>query len=99
MTQRESKVENYLQERVEAVGGAAAKFKGSIRGEPDRLVSFPARYQCLVETKWTAGVEPESHQLRRHEWWRKRGMDVFVLRSKLEVALFMIKMQKHYIRA
>jgi hypothetical protein len=89
MAQRESRVETYLKERVELVGGAAAKFKGSIRGEPDRLLSFPTGYHCLVETKWKEGVEPKTHQTRRHEWWRKRGMHVFVLRSIWEVDRFM----------
>jgi hypothetical protein len=98
MAQRENKVERFLQKRVEAVGGACAKFRGTVRGEPDRLLSFPSRYQCLVETKWAEDVEPEPHQLRRHDWWRKRGMDVYVVRSLEEVTLFMIKMRVKYER-
>jgi hypothetical protein len=93
MTQRESRVETYLKERVELVGGACEKFKGFKRGEPDRIVSFPSRYHCMAETKWVEGVEPEPHQLRRHMFWRKRGMDVYVLRSRDAVDAFMTVMR------
>lgn len=92
-------METYLKEKMEAVGGAAEKHVNTgRRGDPDRLVSFPDRYHCLVETKWADDVEPEAHQSRRHEWWRKRGMDVYVVRSREAVSLFMIKMRKHYER-
>jgi hypothetical protein len=98
MAQLESKVESALALALHNVKSACAKFKGTVRGEPDRLVSFPDRYHCLVETKWKAGIEPQPHQLRRHAWWRLRGMDVFVIRSPEEVTLFMVKMRKHYTR-
>jgi hypothetical protein len=85
---------------MEAIGGACEKHVNSgHRGDPDRLLSFPDRYHCMVETKWADDVEPEEHQLRRHKWWRERGMDVFVCRSREEVCLFMIKLQRHYVRA
>lgn len=97
MTRRETKIEEYLTERVEAVRGACEKHTNpGHRGDPDRLLSFPSRYQCMVETKWADDADPEPHQVRRHEWWRKRGMDVFVLRSKDAVDAFMIKMRKYY---
>jgi hypothetical protein len=99
MSQRENKVESYLQERMEAVGGAAEKHVNpGYRGDPDRLLSFPDRYQCMVETKWAEDVEPKAHQTRRHNWWRCRGMDVFVLRSKEEVDVFMIRMRRRWDR-
>jgi hypothetical protein len=78
-TRRESSVETPLRERIEAVGGACEKHIGGKRGDPDRLCSFPNGYVCLVETKWATDVEPEYHQLRRHGFWRKRGMDVWVI--------------------
>ena len=76
---RERIVESRLKRRIEDVGGACAKFTGAVRGEPDRICSFPNKYHCLVETKWGTGVTPEPHQLRRHAWWRTRGMDVWVV--------------------
>src|ERR1700676_4331811 len=76
---REKTIERKLKKRIENIGGACEKFESAIRGEPDRLCSFPNGYHCLVETKWTEGAVPEPHQLRRHEFWRKRGMDVWVV--------------------
>lgn len=76
---REKTVEKRLKDKVEAIGGACEKHVGAMRGDPDRLCSFPNGYHCLVETKWAEGEEPEDHQLRRHAWWRKRGMDVWVV--------------------
>jgi hypothetical protein len=76
---RERIVESRLKRRIEDVGGACAKFRGSVRGEPDRLCSFPWGFHCLVETKWAEGVMPEPHQLRRHAFWRERGMPVYVV--------------------
>ncbi len=99
MAKRESKVEGYLKDRLEAVGAACEKHVNpGWRGDPDRLISFPSRYHCMVETKWDTGVTPEDHQLRRHTWWRMRGMDVYVLDSRVAVDLWMTKMRKHYIR-
>jgi hypothetical protein len=84
---------------MEAVGGAAEKHVNpGWRGDPDRLLSFPDRYHCMVETKWAYDVEPEPHQSRRHKWWRERGMDVYVLGSKEAISLFMIQMRKHWDR-
>ena len=91
---REYVVENYLTESVHDVGGACEKHTNpGYRGDPDRLVSFPCRYHCLVETKWKEGVKPERHQLRRHNWWRTRGMDVYVLGSKPAVDAWMLRMR------
>jgi hypothetical protein len=99
MARREAKVETYLQDRMEAINGAAEKHVNpGWRGDPDRICSFPDRYNCMVETKWAPDVAPEAHQTRRHKWWRERGMDVFVIGSHEQVDLFMIKMRKHYTR-
>ena len=83
---RESLVENRLVKRTEEVGGACEKFKPTIRGEPDRLLSFPWGYHCLVETKWATGVRPENHQLRRHAYWRARGLDVWLACDDADIA-------------
>jgi hypothetical protein len=89
LAQRERTVEKYLKQQVELLQGACAKFKGSVRGEPDRLLSFPDKYKCLVETKWSEEATVQAHQLRRHQWWRERGMDVFVLKTKGDVDAFL----------
>jgi hypothetical protein len=86
-------VESYLKRKVEALGGACEKFKSATRGDPDRLMSFPWQYHCLAETKWAEGVSPEPHQIRRHQWWTERGIDVWVLRSKREVDVFIEQME------
>ena len=76
---REATVENRLKDRIEEIGGACEKHVGGKRGDPDRICSFPNGYHCLAETKWLEDVKPEEHQLRRHGFWRKRGMDVWVI--------------------
>ena len=76
---RERTVESRLKSRIEEVGGACEKFAGCTRGDPDRLCSFPNGYHCLAETKWAENVKPEAHQLRRHKFWRERGMDAWVV--------------------
>ena len=76
---REKTIESRLKNRIEDRGGACEKHIGGMRGDPDRLCSFPNGYHCLAETKWLEGVKPEEHQLRRHGFWRKRGMDVWVI--------------------
>lgn len=82
---------------VESVGGAAEKHTNpGHRGDPDRLCSFPDGYNCLVETKWAEDAVAEAHQLRRHEWWRARGMDVYVLKSKEQVNAWMMLMTPHW---
>ena len=76
---RERTIERRLKERIEDVDGACEKHVGGKRGDPDRICTFPNGYACLAETKWLKDVEPEEHQLRRHGFWRKRGIDVWVI--------------------
>ena len=76
---RETTVENRLNERIKDIGGACEKHVGGKRGDPDRICSFPNGYVCFAETKWLEDVKPEEHQLRRHGFWRARGMDVWVI--------------------
>ena len=83
-------METYLQQRMEELGGAAEKHTNpGHRGDPDRLCTMPHWAPFFVETKWAEDAEPETHQLRRHIWWRKRGIEVYVLRSKRQVDEFM----------
>jgi hypothetical protein len=76
---REYRVESRLKAAIEELGGACEKhINTGYRGDPDRLCSFPWGYHCLVETKWATGIAPEKHQLRRHAYWRRRGLDTWV---------------------
>src|SRR6266403_5935132 len=75
----ETTVRNRLVSRIEAVGGACELHTcPGTRGDPDVLCSLPWGYHCMVETKWAPGVPPDCHQLRRHLFWRRRGVDVWV---------------------
>ena len=55
---REAPVESWLRSRIEDVGGACEKHVGGMRGDPDRVCSFPNGYHCLAETKWLEDVKP-----------------------------------------
>src|ERR1700677_2014041 len=76
---RERTVETKLRLRIEDLGGACEKHVGAMHGDPDRLCSFPNGYHCLAETHWLEDIKPRAHQLRRHGYWRKRGLDVWVI--------------------
>lgn len=94
MAQRENKVESYLRKRMYAIGGACEKHvNAGANGDPDRLLSFPDGFHCLVETKWAEDAPMNTPhvrmQLRRHDWWRNRGMAVYILKSKTAVDQFM----------
>lgn len=76
---RESRVENLLKSAIKANGGGCAKHTNpGERGDPDQLASWPWGTTCLIETKWATGEKPETHQERRHIYWREHGMDVWV---------------------
>lgn len=86
---RENKVEKYLVEQVELHGGACEKHTNpGANGDPDRIVSFPNFFNCLVETKWAVDADVQEHQIRRHVWWWKRGMPVHVVKSNAQVDEF-----------
>lgn len=93
---RESDIENYLVERVKALGGEVRKVQWiGRRGAPDRLVMLPVRSggadlrKCLERlregTTWVElkapGVKPEGHQLREHVRMRAMGQRVVVIDS------------------
>ena len=86
---RESDIENYLVERVQALGGMVRKvvWQGR-RGAPDRLVVLPLKKEGLfysdpsiwIELK-APGKTPEPHQEREHARMRKYGLRVEVVDS------------------
>ena len=75
---RESTIENYLVERVKAMGGEVRKVKWIGRhGAPDRLAMLPG-LTLWVELK-APGEKAKPHQVREHERMRKMGQHVVVL--------------------
>ena len=85
---RESDVENYLVERVKALGGEIRKCVFvNHNGAPDRLVMFPGGRLLWLELKapGLAATFPsnphERAQAREHERLRAVGQQVFVVDS------------------
>lgn len=77
---RERDIENYLVERVKAMGGEVRKVKWIGRhGAPDRLVLLPGR-TVWVELK-APGEKPKAHQTREHNRMRRMGQRVEVVDS------------------
>ena len=77
---RERDIENYLVQRVKALGGEVRKVKWiGRRGAPDRLVMLPGR-GIWVELK-APRVRAQAHQIREHERMRRMGQVVFVVDS------------------
>lgn len=86
---RESTIEQYLVERVKALGGEVRKVKWIGRnGAPDRLVMLPS----LLHTRdgWSTAIWVElkapgekckPHQVREHERMRRMGQRVEVVDS------------------
>lgn len=84
---RESEIENYLVQRVKALGGEVRKVKWiGRRAAPDRLVMLPG---CIYEKPWriiwvelkAPGKKPEPHQAREHARMRDMGQRVEVIDS------------------
>lgn len=88
---RESDIENYLVERVKALGGEVRKVKWiGRRGAPDRLVMLPPgiviypgpEYGRTIWVELKApGEKPKPHQAREHERMRRMGQRVEVIDS------------------
>lgn len=85
MGRAEARVEDYLTERVEALGGLCWKFGAALRGGvPDRLVSLPWVGLLLVETKAPDG-RLSKLQIAQHERLRAAGSEVHVASTRLQV--------------
>ena len=89
---RESTIEKYLVERVNALGGEVRKVKWIGRhGAPDRIVMLPATENpcddCpyMDRTIWVElkapGEKCRPHQIREHERMRRMGQRVEVVDS------------------
>ncbi len=80
---REFKIEDYLKEQVEKIGGKCYKFVSpGYDGMPDRIVVFSG---CVifVETK-RPGKKPRALQRIRLEELQMQGMDTAVVSTKDE---------------
>jgi hypothetical protein len=86
----EIKAEQYLRERVIALGGMCPKFVDpSRRGAPDRMVMLPGKPVIFVEMKREALGRVAAHQKRYHDDLRALGHRVDVLWSKKDVDDFL----------
>jgi len=100
----EKTVEQYLVERVIALGGDAPKLDLRHQdrlGRTDRLVLFPSlnprrdlAFVVYVEVK-AAGEPPASHQLREHERLRALGFNVRVVWSYEDVDALLAPFERH----
>lgn len=76
---RESKIERYLHQQVEARGGTTRKFKSpNRRNVPDRIVIWPGNVVHFVECK-APNKDARPGQQREHERLRFFGCVVCVL--------------------
>jgi hypothetical protein len=83
---RESQIEDYLVQRVEAMGGEVRKVQWvGRRGAPDRLMMLPICARRAPRTIWVElkapGKTPPGYQLREHERMRLMGQRVEVIDS------------------
>lgn len=85
---RESVVEAYLRERIEALGGMCLKLMPMPAGTPDRLVLMPDGQVYLVELKQPKG-KLSAIQRERHRRLAAIGYTVAVLWNKEEVDLWL----------
>jgi hypothetical protein len=78
----EAKVEKYLVDRVELLGGMCPKFSDpGRRGAPDRLVCLPGHPTYFVELKRPKLGKLDAHQIRYHASLRAAGQRVWVIWS------------------
>lgn len=85
---REKVVEDYLRDRVKALGGKAYKFVSpGNSGVPDRIVLLPGGRVEFVELK-AQGKKPTPLQEAQHRKIQKLGHRVFVIDNKSQVDEF-----------
>lgn len=86
---RESVVENYLHQRVKALGGWTYKIAPTTAGLPDRMVVLPGGRILLVELKRDDG-RLSAVQTVLHEKLASLGVHVFTLYGKCDVDDFLL---------
>lgn len=80
----EDSVEDYLVAQVEQRKGRTIKLR-MLRGWPDRVVLLPGGLVLFVECKRPKGGVYEPLQLRIHDWLRKNGFRVYLVRNRGEI--------------
>ncbi len=86
----EKKIERYLVNRVERMGGLCVKFPPLFfAGFPDRIVLLPGARIIFVETK-DKGKKPTALQVRIHGKLKGMGFRVEVLDRKESIDEFML---------
>ena len=89
---KEAEIEQYLNDKVFALGGECRKVKWQGRnGAPDRLVMLNGR-TIFIELK-RPGEKAKPHQAREHDRMRRMGQQVEVLDSleQIDRVLYAIK--------
>jgi hypothetical protein len=80
---KESTVEGYLIEQCQAHGAFCPKVEWpGRRGAPDREITWPWSDIDKVETKRPKGGRYEAGQQQAHKEYAKRGVPVYLLRTK-----------------
>lgn len=83
---KESVVEDYLVDQVEAMGGVAEKVTViGTRGFYDRLVVLPGGRIIFVECKKPRRSRISPHQRARHTTYRRLGAEVAVVKTLADV--------------
>ena len=83
---REKKVEKYLREEIEAIGGRCLKFTSPGNSfVPDRICLFMGGLSFFIECKKSPKTEPSSGQIRELDRLNKNGHLAIVISSKEEV--------------
>ena len=85
----ENKIEKYLREELEKIGGTCRKWVcPNHSGVPDQIVFFKG-FICFVEAKTFDG-ELSSAQEREHVRLKEQGAEVFTLYSEHQVDVFVL---------
>ena len=84
---RESKIEKYLHDRVEALGGEYRRigYLGRVNCPDDLIMLYlPKPRHMMVECK-RPGEEPTTAQYREHDRLRRAGMEVHYVSTTQEI--------------
>lgn len=94
MGKRENKVETYLDEQVELIGGVTRKYVSPAReGVADRLVILPGGRIIFVELKTIKGVRSTA-QIRERNKMLGLGCESLFIAGKTEVDIFIIRIKQ-----
>jgi hypothetical protein len=96
MGAKERKVELYLSQKIQALGGRAYKWiSPGRRGVPDRICVLPKSLVIFVETKAPGGTTSEL-QNKELEYLKYLGHLAFVIETPYQVDMLVAYILKHY---